>query len=148
MSRNIIERDQLFDDIPGGESGRDQFLSTVTGEIKTVSGAPTKVWTICRRYSELQLPRRLTLQQWAERDRLLSGDYVFDRNVDTWVCARDLSELKAFFRKRKARRAQRVAWAFLAIAAVTSFVAPIPASLFVVAVVAMVVLQCGRCFAR
>jgi hypothetical protein len=141
MSRHIIERDQLPHGIPGGESGRDQFLSTVSGEIKTVSGAPTKVWTICRKYSELQLPRRLTLQQWAERDRLLSGDYVFDRNVDTWVCARDQSELKAFFRKRKARRTQRMTWVLLAIAAATYFIVPIIAGLFVAAAGAAFVSQ-------
>jgi len=95
-----------------------------------------KTWMICRGYSELQLPRRLSLLQWAERDRLLSGDYVFDRNADTWVCAREKAELKAFFRKQKARRTQRVTWALLVIAALTHFVAPI-SGLFVVVAAAV-----------
>jgi hypothetical protein len=118
----------------------DEHVSAVTCEIKTVSGVPNKVWTICRKYSELQLSGRLTLLQWAERARLRSDDYVFDRHADAWVCARQLAELKGFFRKQKARRMQRVTWALVAIAAVTHFVTLV-SGLFLVAAAAMFTAQ-------
>jgi hypothetical protein len=99
-------------------------------ESLTVSG---DAWTICRRHAELRLPKRLTLQQWAARGHILSDDYLFDRAADTWVQARDLAELRLFFRQRIARNVTRAMWVLVLAAMLLFFVAPMFAELLLLA---------------
>lgn len=88
--------------------------------------------TICRRYAEFRVPSGLTLQELAERGRILSDDYVFNAAVDTWVHARDLEELRGFFRRQTVQRATRAMWFLLVSAAVATFGAPMLAVVFLV----------------
>jgi sugar lactone lactonase YvrE len=102
--------------------------------------------TICRRHSELRLPNRLTLQQWAERGRILSDDYLFDGAVQNWVHARDLEELKPFFRRRTVQRVTRAMWVMLLSATLSTFGAPMLAVVFSVtaAIFGAVAYRLGR----
>lgn len=88
--------------------------------------------TICRGYSELPVPSGLTLQQCAERGRLLSDDYVFDGAVENWVCARDLEELKRFFQRRRAGRVSRGAGVLAVSGIVSFFGAPLLAGILII----------------
>lgn len=89
-------------------------------------------WTICRGYSELWLTKELTLQRWAERGRILSDDYLFDKARETWVRARDLPELMAFFRRRTVELTERAIGVLLVGAMLSAFVVPLFATLLLV----------------
>jgi hypothetical protein len=86
--------------------------------------------TICRGFAEIQLSPDLSLAQWAERGRLFPGDYVFDRNRDTWVRAIDLPDVATVYRQR---RMQSTIALILTLAATTCVVEPVLALLLVVA---------------
>jgi hypothetical protein len=92
--------------------------------------------TICRRHAELRLPNGLTLRQCAERGRILSDDYVFDRTAQTWVPAHDLAELKSFFQTRTLRRTTRVTEVLLVVAMMSFFVVPLFAEFVLMAALA------------
>ena len=95
--------------------------------------------TICRRHAELPLPPGLTLKQCAERGRILSDDYIFDRTVNTWVRAEDLAELRFFFRTRTLRRTTRFTEVLLVAGMLSFLLAPVFAELVLMAALAFAI---------
>lgn len=106
------------------------------------NAAPRPEWTLCRKLEQVEIADGAVLQRWTEQGRVLPDDYLVSNDLDLCVQAREVAELDAVFRRKRAGVLCRASSMLVCAGLALVWLAPVIASALLASAIASAILGC------